>query len=97
MCGWWMLQWMVLGRAREGMEKEASRGFEPRSLDSESRVLTVTPRGHVVEFESQKMSMDIGICCLPILGHLRLPLFRCHISSASAPWAWWGERGLARI
>ena len=27
--------------------KEASRGFEPRSLDSESRVLTVTPRGHM--------------------------------------------------
>ena len=31
--------WMRMG-------KEASRGFEPRSLDSESRVLTVTPRGH---------------------------------------------------
>ena len=29
-----------------GGEQEASRGFEPRSLDSESRVLTVTPRGH---------------------------------------------------
>ena len=27
---------------------EASRGFEPRSLDSESRVLTVTPRGRVL-------------------------------------------------
>ena len=27
--------------------QKASRGFEPRSLDSESRVLTVTPRGHV--------------------------------------------------
>ena len=27
--------------------KKASRGFEPRSLDSESRVLTVTPRGQV--------------------------------------------------
>ena len=26
---------------------QASRGFEPRSLDSESRVLAVTPRGHV--------------------------------------------------
>ena len=26
---------------------QASRGFEPRSLDSESRVLTVTPRGQV--------------------------------------------------
>ena len=28
--------------------KEASRGFETRSLDSESRVLTVTPRGHLL-------------------------------------------------
>ena len=27
---------------------KASRGFEPRSLDSESRVLTVTPRGQLV-------------------------------------------------
>ena len=26
---------------------KASRGFEPRSLDSESRVLTVTPRGQM--------------------------------------------------
>ena len=29
------------------MTRKASRGFEPRSLDSESRVLTVTPRGQV--------------------------------------------------
>ena len=28
---------------------KASRGFEPRSLDSESRVLTVTPRGQIFE------------------------------------------------
>ena len=28
---------------------KASRGFEPRSLDSESRVLTVTPRGQLAE------------------------------------------------
>ena len=27
--------------------QKASRGFEPRSLDSESRVLAVTPRGQV--------------------------------------------------
>ena len=33
----------ILGRSWA----EASRGFEPRSLDSESRVLTVTPRGHI--------------------------------------------------
>ena len=30
-----------------GERQEASRGFEPRSLDSESRMLTVTPRGQV--------------------------------------------------
>ena len=28
---------------------KASRGFEPRSLDSESRVLTVTPRGQIFD------------------------------------------------
>ena len=33
---------------------KASRGFEPRSLDSESRVLTVTPRGQV------HMSVAVG-------------------------------------
>ena len=32
---------------RGKLQKEASRGFEPRSLDSESRVLTVTPRGQL--------------------------------------------------
>ena len=30
--------------------QKASRGFEPRSLDSESRVLTVTPRGRGARF-----------------------------------------------
>ena len=30
--------------------RKASRGFEPRSLDSESRVLTVTPRGQLPDF-----------------------------------------------
>ena len=38
---WWMLRTMGGGTG-----KEASRGFEPRSLDSESRVLAVTPRSH---------------------------------------------------
>ena len=33
--------------ARTRCELKASRGFEPRSLDSESRALTVTPRGLV--------------------------------------------------
>ena len=35
----------------ERVHKKASRGFEPRSLDSESRVLTVTPRGQVKTLE----------------------------------------------
>ena len=30
------------------VHEKASRGFEPRSLDSESRVLTVTPRGQML-------------------------------------------------
>ena len=34
------------------LQKEASRGFEPRSLDSESRVLTVTPRGPLMHIDS---------------------------------------------
>ena len=29
------------------IREKASRGFEPRSLDSESRVPTITPRGHM--------------------------------------------------
>ena len=38
-------------------KQEASRGFEPRSLDSESRVLTVTPRGRMntVRHKSQQV------------------------------------------
>ena len=49
-----LLSWLVPLRGalppdrcrREGRaEAKASRGFEPRSLDSGSRVLTVTPRG----------------------------------------------------
>ena len=35
-------------RASRGGKQKASRGFEPRSLDSESRVLTVTPRGQML-------------------------------------------------
>ena len=30
------------------MQHKASRGLEPRSLDSGSRVLAVTPRGHLM-------------------------------------------------
>ena len=36
--------------------KKASRGFEPRSLDSESRVLTVTPRGLLKTMSSRVYS-----------------------------------------
>ena len=36
-----------LSAARKRKCSKASRGFEPRSLDSESRVLTVTPRGRL--------------------------------------------------
>lgn len=38
-------------------KQEASRGFEPRSLDSESRVLTVTPRGrmNIVQHKSEQV------------------------------------------
>ncbi len=38
---------LISARRRRAEEEEASRGFEPRSLDSESRVLTVTPRGRL--------------------------------------------------
>ena len=38
--------------------QEASRGFEPRSLDSESRVLTVTPRGQVMILEVRAVTAD---------------------------------------
>ena len=36
---------MALGALRKGTQHKASRGFELRLLDSESRVLTFTPRG----------------------------------------------------
>ena len=46
----WPLQVVDTGHARasRGGKHKASRGFEPRSLDSESRVLTVTPRGQML-------------------------------------------------
>ena len=40
-------------------QDEASRRFEPRSLDSGSRVLAVTPRGH-----PRKLSWDTENICL---------------------------------
>ena len=41
-------------QVREGKKQEVPRGFEPRSLDSESRVLTVTPRDQVMVLEPLK-------------------------------------------
>ena len=41
--------------------QKASRGFEPRSLDSESRVLTVTPRGHL---KTRFLCFDLFFVCL---------------------------------
>ena len=35
------------GRPCLALAGKVSRGFEPRSLDSESRVLTATPRAHL--------------------------------------------------
>ena len=40
-------RWIPDTHAPTRNKEQASRGFEPRSLDSGSRVLTVTPRGHV--------------------------------------------------
>ena len=54
-----------------GPEKELSRGFEPRSLDSESRVLTVTPREQLLKSRSREpfasgdhliSSAGMGVC-----------------------------------
>ena len=41
---------------REGAlrQQEDPRGFEPRSLDSESRVLTVTPRDQMMNVRKTK-------------------------------------------
>ena len=44
---------------------ETSRGFEPRSLDSGSRVLTVTPRGLGTPrrtYEKQALRQTVGCC-----------------------------------
>ena len=39
----------AVGKDRKCGGHEGPRGFEPRSLDSESRVLTVTPRDQLME------------------------------------------------
>ena len=41
-------------------QTKASRGFEPRSLDSESRVLTVTPRGHMLGRRQKHQCNPVG-------------------------------------
>ena len=64
---------------------EVSRGFEPRSLDSGSRVLTVTPRGHII---SASISFSNVSCSIGgPWTHLRQP--------GQAPWGCGGGRGCA--
>ena len=46
--------------------QEASRGFEPRSLDSESRVLTVTPRGLLIYIYVLKTFFIVLHVCLAV-------------------------------
>ena len=79
--------WVEGGSAGPGAK--ASRGFEPRSLDSESRVLTVTPRGQVKRFRSLKslfgQSQKIAIG----------PLQQVMVDERSSKRVW--NQGLARI
>ena len=49
-----MCEWLSQGPTEK--IGKASRGFEPRSLDSESRVLTVTPRGQLPRHSTQNYS-----------------------------------------
>ena len=56
------------------MSEKASRAFEPRSLDSESRVLTVTPRGQLRPVRSQEKDAFESIwnwllLCIDIIGN----------------------------
>ena len=41
-------------------EQEVPRGFEPRSLDSESRVLTVTPRDQMLYLRRPRRSANLS-------------------------------------
>ena len=62
------------------LAKKASRGFEPRSLDSESRVLTVTPRGRLATVSGVSLALlcpglGLGLagrCSTPRRGGLQL-------------------------
>ena len=40
-------------------QQEVPRGFEPRSLDSESRVLTVTPRDQMLYLSRTRLSANL--------------------------------------
>ena len=44
---------------------QASRGFEPRSLDSESRVLAVTPRGPLMHIDSWQITRQLDGAIVP--------------------------------
>ena len=57
----------ILNNSKLGSQhgRKASRGFEPRSLDSESRVLTVTPRGHTLKGHfSPWIAIGINVCLI---------------------------------
>ena len=59
-------RWIPDTHAPTRNKERASRGFDPRSLDSESRVLTVTPRGHSMCFAERNSAQQI--CSFGLLG-----------------------------
>jgi hypothetical protein len=75
----------MIGRPRYW--QKASRGFEPRSLDSESKVLTVTPRGQLklAAFCAPTHAGAVGVqtCCAdrPAERHWRMSADRGGITT----------------
>ena len=49
-------------------EQEVPRGFEPRSLDSESRVLTVTPRDQMLYLRRPRRSANLSALVYEVSG-----------------------------
>ena len=66
----WEPLWQDMCKALK--RENASRGFEPRSLDSESRVLTVTPRGQLGQPDSLPEIFHTQRNCSRIRGHQQL-------------------------
>ena len=60
---WQRYVYLFVVGARWG--EKASRGFEPRSLDSESRVLTVTPRGPLMHIDSWQITRQLDGAVVP--------------------------------